>query len=225
MEIRNLLKSQANDIFAELTSNGWNPADFEWKDERSRRSSTNRALISKLVHKPSGFWFTFDNANSAFYVQFSPAAQTLQGTSNASSWDGQLSTFHAWLGYLKRETEAPDLWNAISQEPNLINSATSDTDNALFSAEEKHYILSGLNEIKQYLLTAHRLDPELVEGRINYLIESSERLGRKDWKNLLLATLVSIIINAALPSDTVREIFVFVGTVLRRILVSQFLLQ
>jgi len=126
---------------------------------------------------------------------------------------------------LKREIDAPDLWNSISQGTDLIDSAASDTPNTPFTPDEKKYILSGLNEIKQYFLTAHKLDSELVEGRINYLIEASERLGRKDWKNLLLATLISIIVSAAFPPEMVRELFIFVGTVLRQILETPLLLQ
>lgn len=97
-------------------------------------------------------------------------------------------------------------------------------DNTPFTADEKTYVISGLNEIKEHLLTAHKLDPELVEGHIKYLVESSDRLGRKDWKNLLLATIVSVVMSGALPSESVREVFMFIGTVLREILKTQLLL-
>lgn len=223
MNIRHLLKSQANRIFGVLLDNGWNPADFEWQDTRSVKTLSN-ILISKLVHKPSGYYFTFDNAIGHFHSEFSPAAERESGSSDFSQLDAQLNGLARWLVWLKRETEAPDLWGAISQEANLIESATSDMDNTPFTADEKAYILSGLNEIKQNLLTAHKLDPELVEGHIKYLVESSDRLGRKDWKNLLLATIVSIVMGGALPSESVREVFMFIGTVLSQILKSQLLL-
>jgi hypothetical protein len=89
---------------------------------------------------------------------------------------------------LKREIESPDLWGAISLEAEILESAASaGTSNAPFTIGEKAYIVQGINEIKQYLLTAHKLDPELdpelVESRLNYLVESSEREGRKDWIN------------------------------------------
>ena len=84
------------------------------------------------------------------------------------------------MARLKRETDSLDLWGAISKEAQILESAaSSDTSNAPFSTEEKAYIVDGINEIKQYLLTALKLDPELVESRLNYLVESSERVGRK----------------------------------------------
>jgi len=222
MTIRHLLKSQTNQVFGALTDNGWNPADFEWQDVRSVVSST--AVISKLVHKPSGYYFTFDNAGGEVYSTFSPASERESGAQRFGGFSSQLSGLAQWLGWVKRETESPDLWGAISQEANLIESATSDMDNTPFTADEKTYILSGLNEIKQNLLTAHKLDAELVEGHIKYLVESSDRLGRKDWKNLLLATIVSMVMSGALPSESVREVFMFIGTVLSRILKTQLLL-
>ena len=126
---------------------------------------------------------------------------------------------HRWLARLKRETDSLDLWGAISKEAQILESAaSSDTSNAPFSTEEKAYIVDGINEIKQYLLTALKLDPELVESRLNYLVESSERVGRKDWINLLISVLVGIVINAVLPPEATRELFRFVGTVLRQII-------
>jgi hypothetical protein len=44
---------------------------------------------------------------------------------------------------------------AISKEAQLLESAASDdTSNIPFTSEEKAYIVQGVNEIKQYLLTA-----------------------------------------------------------------------
>ena len=143
----------------------------------------------------------------------------------SATWPEQFEFVKRWLASLKRETESPDLWGAISKEARILESAaSSDSSNAPFTLEEKAYILQGIDEIKQYLLTAHKLDPELVESRLNYLIESSERVGRKDWLNLLISVLVGIVISAALPPEATRELFRFVGTVLRQIINTPLLL-
>ena len=220
MEIRHLLKSQANRIFDLLAATGWEPSDFEWQDALGPYSKT---VVSRLVHTPSGYYFIFDNA-IGFYSKCSPGDQTLIQVQNANSWQTQVKFFAHWLSSLRRETESPDLWGAISQEAQLLESAASDASNVSFTVEEKLYIVQGINEIKQYLLTAHKLDPELVESRLNYLIESSERVGRKDWLNLLISVLVGIVISAALPPEATRELFSFVGTVLRQIINTPLLL-
>ena len=165
---------------------------------------------------------TFTDSGS----KWEPGEQTRVDSYYWDNWSDQLSWFRSWLNYLKREIESPDLWAEISKEAQVLEAAaSSDTSNAPFSLEEKAYIVQGINEIKQYLLTAHKLDPELVESRLKYLIESSERVGRKDWINLLISVLVGIVINAALPPEATRELFRFVGTVLRQIINQPLLLR
>lgn len=143
---------------------------------------------------------------------------------NEFNWDNQLHYFKQWLMFLRREVESPNLWSAITQESEIINATTADESNTLFSASEKSYVLFAINEIKQYLLTAHRIDPELVESRLNYLVGASNRVGRKDWINLLLSVLIGIVVAAAIPPETTREIFRFVGNVLSQILHQPLLL-
>jgi hypothetical protein len=219
MEIKYLLKSQANQLFEELTNDGWNPAEFKWEETRSPNYGI-KFTISRLTHFPSGYYFSFDNVGG-FHSVWSPDNEKKSKGADLKSWANQLKRFKEWLGYLKREVESPDLWSAISQESEIAEAAAADESNTPFSVEEKAYILSGITEIKQYLLTAHKLDPELVEARLNYLAEAADRVGRKDWINLLLSVLVGIIIQAAVPSDSSRELFRFVGTVLHKILRSQ----
>jgi hypothetical protein len=221
MAIQYLLKSQANQVFKAIEMNGWEPSEFEWQDTQGFHSGNK---VSQLVHKASGYYFVFDNADG-FWSKWSPGEETQERIQHASDWAMQLNMFGNWLSYLRRETESPDLWGAISNEARILESAaSSDTSNAPFSAQEKEYILTGLNEIKQYLLTAHKPDPELVESRLNYLAESSNHLGRKDWLNVLISVLVGIVISAALPPEATRDLFRFVGTVLRQILNSPLLL-
>lgn len=106
MKIRYLLKSQSNQVLEETRAALCEPAEFEWQDTTGHQSNTT---ISKLVHNPSGYYFTFDNHGN-FYSQWSPAAQTFEASNGSNSWDSQLLWFRQWLNYLKRETESPDLW-------------------------------------------------------------------------------------------------------------------
>lgn len=223
MQIKYLLKSQANQLLEELKNMGWNPSEFKWEDTISPNFGANNK-VSQLVHSQSGYYFVFDNIGGSFYSAWSPASETENGRVQVGSWINQLVYFKTWLNYLRREVESPDLWSSISQEAKIIEAASSDNSNTPFTPEEKVYVLAGINEIKQYLLTAHRLDPELVESRLNYLSEASNRIGRKDWINLLLSVLIGIVIQAALPQEAIRELFRFVGTVLNQILSHQLLL-
>jgi len=223
MEIRHLLRSQAAEVFQALTTEGWNPIDFEWQTTSGHHT---RKVISKLVHRASDFYFTFDNASlGAFHSEYSPGSQTLVERGNFGGWTYQVIRLKSWLYYLRREIETPDLWASISEEAKILEAAAEgNTENSFFTEDEKRYVLSGVEEIKQYLLSAHKLDPELIESRLKYLANASERLGRKDWINLLISVLIGIVIAAALPPEATRELFRFAGTVLRQILSNQLLL-
>lgn len=203
------------------------PGEFEWMEITSPRYSTNRTItVPKLVHF-SGYYYIFDNYGRQFVSQGSPDVETVKSEDYVEheSWDQQAENFSDWLTYLRREVESPDLWSSVTQESEILNASNLGDLNTSFTREEKNYIREGIDEIKQYLLTAHKLDPKLVESRLNYLAEASDRVGRKDWINLLLSVLVGIVVAAALPPETTREVFRFVGQVLHNVLQQPLLLM
>lgn len=218
-----VLVSQKAKIFELISDLQLNPRDFEWVEVES--IYTRATIVSQLIHRPSNFYYIFDfKPTGDYWAEYSPGKERTIEQILLGSWANQISRTKLWLTYLKREVETFDPWAAIKQETEIINATSADNSNALFTKNEKDYILSGINEIKQYLLVAHNLDPELVESRLNYLAEASNRVGRKDWINLLLSVLVGIVIAAYLPPETTREIFRFVGTILQNILRQPLLL-
>lgn len=223
MDKKTLLPSQRNEVFRLILDNEFDPSDFAW-DEIEGRYRTE--MVSRIIHKRSSYYYIFDVGKGKNRVsECSPGEETRIEIADASSWAVQADHFNNWLGDVKRELEAPDLWASISGEAKIIEAASElETGNAFFTEAEKRVVLSGLTEIKQYLLTAHKLDSELIEPRLNYLIEASDRVGKKDWINILISTLVGIVITAALPPEVTRELFRFAGTVLRQILSNQLLL-
>jgi hypothetical protein len=162
MEIKNLLKSQAHQVFQAIANAKLKPSDFEWK---SFVGFLSGRPVPRLELKDSDYYFEFDNAGKSFGSQWSPGEQKMEEWEQTASWDEQLVLVHHWLIYLKREFESPDLWGAISEGAEVLESAASaDTSNAPFSDEEKAYIVQGIDEIKQYLrpptsLTQNWLSP------------------------------------------------------------------
>jgi len=222
MQRNTILTSQKIEMFKAINEVGLNPVDFDWVEQES---DYNRAtIVSKLVHRSSDYFYTFDLKGDRFAAQYSPASSKAVDYDFFDDWEEQFDNAYNWLTYVKREIEAFDPWAIITQESAVINATNSNDLNTPFSADEKKYVISGINEIKQYLLTAHKLDPELVESRLSYLVEASDRVGRKDWINLLLSVMIGIVVAAALPPETTREIFRFVGSVLSQILHQPLLL-
>jgi hypothetical protein len=73
-----------------------------------------------------------------------------------------------------------------------------------------------LDEINGYLLEGQHFaaeQSEFVERRFAYFKESSTRMGRKDWLNLLLGGLVSLAIGLALDPEKARGLLRLAGAV------------
>lgn len=209
------LKSQLAAFFEGIKVNGLDPADFVWNTLPALGGWLQPSL--QLLHEPSGFYsvFHFHVDNQTQVIEYTPGAARRFEKPGGVSWDNMLGHFHQWLTSLKREVEAPDVWDMVQQEREALASSPSpDSDNSPFTSAEMQKVVAGLEEIEQYLLTAHRLDPELVEARIKYLEGAAERVGRTDWKGLLQATIFGLLVEAAVPAETFRDVFRFVGGII-----------
>ena len=220
-----LLKTQRNVVLSVLRQEGLEPSDFEWHEAES--SQVKGRMVSVLIHLPSLYSYKFDfvRAEYRYWHQaiYSPGKKSLQeGSFKFSEWEVHLKVIRTeWLPNLKREIEAPDLWAAVSQEKQLVEAASSSkAENTAFTQEELGYISTQLREIKEFLFRTQPLTSEqklFVEVRFTYLEESASRVGRVDWLNIVVATLVGIGVQTALPPDTIRDLFRFVGSALSQL--------
>ena len=109
---------------------------------------------------------------------------------------------------MKREYEAPDLWELLRQETKLSQLASSpDLPNDSFTDLEKQYIHNQLAGIKEQLISDHHLQPqqaEIIAQGFSYLADSLNRFGKRDWLNFAMGTLVNIALGAAF-SPTVAQ--------------------
>jgi hypothetical protein len=114
---------------------------------------------------------------------------------------------------LRKEVDVPDLWSSIGQEKTAASSAS--LDNRPFTAAEQNLIATKLDEIKAYLLEGQEFAAEqaaTVEREFAYLKESSRRLGRKDWLNILHGGLITVIVGVALAPDAARALLRLAAT-------------
>ena len=211
---KELKRSQANDVIVAIRNEGLDPAEFDWV--RVPIEFYTHQIFLRLVHEPSDYYFEIQETteDGRTDIEFSPGQKhPVEKRVIVGSWDIKLGCISGWLKLLKEELDTPDLWAAISQESQLVDAASEkDASNAPFNPEEQKKIAEQLEEIKEFLFTAQKLDEghrEFVTARLDYLKESSERMGRKDWLNNLVGVLFSIVIGAGLNSDAARELFRF----------------
>jgi hypothetical protein len=211
---RHILRSQKNDVLEAVRSIGLDPTDFTWSVSESPYMG-NSFEISKLVHRPTGYYFMsdFPSAGTETHAyEFTPSEQSFVSVKSTSgSWPGQLNAVKRWLRLIKRESI--DLWSALGAEHTLLEAAvgTSD-DNSEFSEAEKQKIVVALAEIREFIATGNALSQEqltVLDDRVRYLQDSANRLGRKDWINVALGVLTSLVLQLALPGDPARDVFRF----------------
>jgi hypothetical protein len=234
MSIQTLLRSQRNECFRIVQEKRLNVADFEWTEYKHKPDDNVPRLVtayprptsytySKLVHSISRHYFDFCGDSP----KWSPDEFRFEGSAQVSAvreserWKEKLRYFDRWAGFLAREVLTPDLWEAVrtgGELPGLSGDAR--LSNAPFTPKEQTYLAQQLKEIHQFVERTEQLQDDqkrFLEERFAYFEESSKRLGRKDWLNLLMGALLNTVINLAIPPDKINEIFHFTSTALSQL--------
>jgi hypothetical protein len=216
-----VLHTHKNLIFEEVRKTALNTPEFEWQEDYSYCTGGN-FIVSKLVHKPTGYYFLFDySSNHKHWAVFSPGVNQSMQSEYPGDWSGQWGYVLKWLAQLKLELESPDLWGTIAQEKTLTDVvAHSNDSNEKFKPKEIQMISQQVEEIRQYILTTIPLTEEhkeFTEKSFNYLKDSAKRLGRKDWLLLATGALINIIINTHMTSEQIRQVLRFAGIALGKI--------
>lgn len=206
-----LRKTEQNQIFDLIVGNGLNPADFCWGEKTTREGDgmyTYEVRASVLTHRATGYYFLFGDYN----VEFSP------GQRRKVDWERGIQAFvlkqsicEKWIRELKKEIAAPDLWETVLQNSEFRElTDVLQSENTGFTHAEQKYISDQLRGISDSVLTSVELQSEqrqLIEAQIRYTEEAANRLGRIDWKGVLVNTLFTIAVTAAFTPDTTRQLF------------------
>ncbi len=213
-----ILRSQRNEVFLSVKQSGFDPDAFDWRtwDVESR---TEIHATDVLLHMETEYYIQFDLAAEGQQLcRLSPGSGAIIETSIPGSWDLQMEYVRSWLTNLKREITAPDLWESLSTESSLSAAASDSLDaNAPFTSEERKNVQSSLAEIRSLIISSQEMTDEAIAGidrKMTYLLESAERLGRKDWLNVAFSVVVNIITAAAMPPEAARNILNVAGVVL-----------
>lgn len=207
-----LLKSQTNELLSWIETLGLSPRAFSWN------VIENNAMIREVIlnHSQSDYYFKFIYiGDTRMSCSYSPSTDTLNGSLAGSTWTDVAKTFIVWLKCLKKEISIVDLWSELSKESIFVKSDSEEQKNTPFTKIEREHIAITLNEIKQYIFKTQSpniSEVKLIEAKIQYLIEASERLGRKDWKIMAVSILISFVVD---HPDKATDLFQFAGNSLK----------
>ena len=215
-----LLKSQRNEAFNWVVRSGFDPGAFEvgdatWGDEDPVR-------CTRFAYRDSPFFFDISTVRGAFSARHSPGASEIltYQMSLGRDFTSVERPFLAWLAYLRREVEAPDLWDLYRQGPELFFEGASRDNNEPFTEPEVAQIVVGIERVRVYLVEQGVQGSVLAEAnsKLDYLVEASKRSGRFDWANIAFSTIFNIAVAVAFDPDRARILFEMLTAPVRRLI-------
>jgi hypothetical protein len=84
------------------------------------------------------------------------------------------------------------------------------TENTPFTPEEQKEIVGRLDELANYVRKTHslsRAQMQALDEKLEYLVDASGRLGRKDWLNAFIGVTLAFMLSAALAPEAARAMF------------------
>lgn len=203
---RTLMQSQKNDVLPILDAVGLPAAAFRWLEE------IGVWTVSRLEHLDSGYYYVFDWSYNqdemlAPFARYSPGRETREETAFVNGWDGHCRYVESWATFLAREVSSPDLWSATQQ---LASDAALIQDNLPFTADEIHEIGEQLREIRKAIRDLKELSLEqsaLLDKRLKYLETAAGRVGRFDWRGLVVSQILQIAWDLAFNPAQARTLY------------------
>jgi hypothetical protein len=210
-----LRETQKNDVFRLVVNQGFDPSDFEWD---VATTGFVEHTIDRIVHRPSGgsFFFAFDIIpGSAFGPSlegdrlgiFSPGPEHMQQRASAIGWDGQLRHVALWLAALRQEVDTVSIWDTIGSAT-ARQVAEANLPNRSLTKDEQRLIQLQVVQVRVYI-RANVDDPatlKRIEKKLDELVESSKRLGVKDFANASLGLILGIAMTAAFNGHQAQEL-------------------
>ena len=128
-----------------------------------------------------------------------------------------LSVFKDWINsefkeYLASFDDEEDLWAQYkSGKKSLTFNEITFDDHTSFSNDEKKQITMAINELKFLVsknhITTTNEEQSIVEKRLDYMIESLDKLNKFEWQSTLISTLISISITLTLDTQKGHLLF------------------
>jgi hypothetical protein len=204
--VTTLPKWKMNEIFRAIEAARLASEEFDWDDN-----------ADILRHRLSPAFFEFGGVPGAYTARFI-AGDGMVEERQAASWAAQVRLVQRWLSDVKRDTETPDLWAELGRRTDLLQAASNDTiENSQFTPDERADIARQLNELRDYMRTAYSLtaaELQHLDSTVEYLVDATSRLSRKDWLLACLGGMFGYVFSAALPPDAARHIVqTFVGNI------------
>jgi hypothetical protein len=240
--MRLILKKHRNILLELIRSAQLEPQAFRLTEEATESTESLRldlsdsphyfVITARFQHGKREFWYEYSTFLIAYpnptVNKYQPPSwmgfherESIFSFSIVSGFRGWLSaSVKKYLDYLAEEEEdrmLPDLWGELRLPPSSSSSLLR-LQNTPFSKEEQARISESLHEYleevkKRETLTTEQLN--LLQEQVEDLVESSKRLGRKDWLQAAVGALIGVTLSAGLTSPVAVEVIRLAGEALQ----------
>lgn len=189
-----LLISQKDSLFKIIeNSEHFSPNQFEIFERKN-----GGIHDSRIKFKNSNYYFLFcnDRDYSGFFLNYSPGEEKFLEITSNLNFNHAIAHFIKWLINLNREITSPNLWTKFESQISEI-ALNFGFDNSKFTFSEYQDLNSKINLMITNLSTIKFETDEQLKGiqiNLEHLLTLAENLGKFDWKNLFVGTMISIII-------------------------------
>lgn len=215
-----LLRIQKNKLFDLIVDAGLSPLQFEIIEPTRDKAET------KISYKGSNYSYIFFHISTEWggtqnHAIFSPSEKTIKSEPfSYSDWDAQIPVFQLWLVYLMREISQPDKWSELLKSSEQVRWDSQDGENSQFSFQEVEGIYASVNQAKAKIAQLELSQPQLrrIEAKLDYIADKAKSLGRIDWKNLMMGTLITLVVELALKPETTNALWAIFKEAFQRII-------
>jgi hypothetical protein len=216
-----LPKSLKNRVVGGMRSNALDPISFDWNLYKPNHRSGER-----IDHPATGaFFLYYMPASGGIWTEFAPAVDSGSRRHGYVGSDFDLvQSILGWLHVVKREFEAPDLWDAICQERALLGGDVVDGSTP-FTAGERAALAERIDQLELQIkaIAPHATPSQAIHVHVSLeqAKEASGKLSRTDWKALFVGKLIDIVVTLGLDPQKAQQIIhyatIYVGPLIAKV--------
>jgi|SRR5665647_141716 len=182
-------------------------------------SFNDDALPWRLTHMPSGAYLLIGGRHGEHELTGVVGDGPLREWT-LYTWPSVLEKVKGWAREVKRDVDTPDLWGEVRRRQGVLTGTIyEDSDNTPFTKAELVEIADKVQQIKEFVKTQPISEARMLsaEAKLDYVLEASRRLGRKDWAIIFGGAIVSTIVADLLPREVAGDLLTMAAQVLGHI--------
>ena len=195
-----LEKWEKNAIFKAMQEGGLHPSEFKFADGEDD---------VRIDHRLSASYFLI-GGDALRYVGSYVVGDAAPWPYEDSAWPRLMARISRWVKNVKSDVETPDLWAELQRETELFGAGPDEAvENTSFTPDEREVIEAQFRVLREKAQSAYSLSDAqmlILDAKIDYLIGADDRLGRIDWRNVVVGTMFAYALEAALPPGSARDI-------------------